>query len=212
MTLRFALLALTAGCIHTIPPVATPGPAEPPRAPGPIAPGRGWVFVDVVDGPTEVSVVTPVDNSVGEDDLVWLETEPLETQSRCTSPCVLNLPLGRHVLAFPKRGSGSVELAHVIASPSPTVYRHALGLRTRGSAGFVLGVLSAIFGGASFATGAALLPIGLAKDSHGMTVAGGITVGAGALLTAVGIWAIANNPSTEQAGAGAQYGLPDGER
>ncbi len=211
MTLRAALLALAAGCIHTIPPVGTPGPAEPPLAPNPIAPGRGRVFVDVVDGPTEVRVVTPIDDSVGDDDLVWLETEPLATQSWCTSPCVLDLPLGRHVLAFPKRGSGGVELAHVIASPSPTVYRRALGLRISGGAGFILGVLGAVFGGASFATGAALLPIGLAQDSHGMTLAGEVTLGVGAVVTAVGIWAIANNPSTEQAGAGAQYGLPDGE-
>ena len=97
------------------------------------------------------------------------------------------------------------------SSPSPTLYRRALGWRQKGGAGFALGVLGASFGGASFVTGAALLPTGLAKDNHGLTLAGGITLGVGALLTAAGIWAIANNPLMEQAGAGAQYGLPEGD-
>ena len=41
-----------------------------------------------------------------------------------------------------------------------------------------------------------------------MTVAGELTLDAGAPLTAVGIWAIMNDPIMEQPGAGAQYGLP----
>jgi hypothetical protein len=57
----------------------------------------------------------------------------------------------------------------------------------------------------SFGTGGALLPVGLAKNSRGMTPAGEITLGAGALLIAMGVWAIVNHPLMEQAGAGAQY-------
>jgi len=135
----------------------------------------------------------------------------LEVQALCTTPCALDLALGRHTLAFPMRGAGGDDLADVLASPNPTVYRRALGLRRSGGAGFALGVLGATFGGMSLATGAALLPVGLAKDSHGMTLAGEITLGAGALLTAVGVWAIADHPLVEQAGAGAQYALPGGD-
>ena len=202
------LALVAAGCIQALPPRATPGPAVPPPATFPPAPGLGRVYVDVVDGPTWVRVVKPitVTETVNDEEF---DTEELEDVAACTSPCVLDLPPGSHLLAFPVRGAGGVDLARVIASPSPTVYRRALGWRQRGGAGFVLGVLGATFGGASFATGAALLPAGLAKDNHGLTLAGGITLGVGAVLTAVGIWAIANNPLMEQAGAGAQYALPE---
>ena len=208
-TLLIHALALTAaGCIHTLPPVATPGPAAPQRGGLPGPPGYGRIYVDVVDGPADVRVVKriTVNEEVNDQEI---ETETLEVQSVCTSPCVLDLKLGRHTLAFPMRGSGGVELASVIASPSPSVYRRALGWRRSGGAGFALGVLGATFGGSSFATGAALLPVGLATDRHGLTLAGEITLGIGALLTAAGIWAIANNPLMEQPGAGAQYVLPE---
>lgn len=215
MTVRAVLILqvlalVAAGCIHVLPPRATPGPVAPPPSALPLAPGLGRVYVDVVDGPTYVRVVKPitVTETVNDEEF---ETEELEDLTACTSPCVLDLPLGKHLLAFPVRGAGGVDVARVIASPSPTIYRRALGWRQAGSAGFVLGVLGASFGGTSFVTGAALLPVGLAKDSHGLALAGGITLGVGALLTAVGIWAIANNPLMEQAGAGAQYGLPEGD-
>jgi hypothetical protein len=199
-----------AGCIQELPPRATPGPVVPPPATVPLAPGLGRIYVDVVDGPTEVRAVKRVTVTEQVND-EQVETEELENQAFCTSPCILDLPPGRHLLAFPLRGAGGVDLVSVFASPRPTLYRRALGWRQSGGAGFVLGVLGATFGGASFVTGAALLPTGLAKDNHGVTLAGEITLGVGALLTAAGILAIMNNPLAEQAGAGAQYGLPDGD-
>lgn len=203
------LWALTAaGCIQALPPRATPGPVVPPAADSPPAPGQGRIYVDVLDGPVRVRVVKPVTVTETVNDQEF-ESEELEDQATCVSPCFLDLPLGTHLLAFPVRGAGGVDLAHVLASPTPTVYRRALGWREPGGAGFVLGVLGASFGGASFITGAALLPTGLAKDNHALTLAGGITLGAGALLTAAGILAIASHPLGEQAGAGAQYGLPE---
>jgi hypothetical protein len=213
MTARSALvlygLALAAGgCIHELPPRETPGPVDPPAAAYAPTPGLGRLYVDVVDGPTQVRVVRPITVTETVNDEQF-ETEELEDQASCTSPCVLDLPPGKHLLAFPVRGSGGVDLASVLVSPSPTVYRRALGWRQRGDAGFALGVVGASFGGVSFVTGAALLPTGLATDSHGLTVAGGITLGVGALLTAAGILAIMNHPLAEQAGAGAQYGLPE---
>jgi len=207
LVLHLALIA--AGCVHTLPPVPTPGPVDPPRVAAPVTPGHGRVYIDVVDGPAEVRVVKPVTIDTQVDGEV-VETETLDVQSVCTSPCAFDLPLGRHTLAFPMRGSGGVDLADVSVSRRPTVYRRALGWRRSGGAGFALGVLGATFGGMSFGTGAVLLPVGLAKDSHGMTLAGEITLGAGALLTALGVWAIVNHPLMEQAGAGAQYALPGG--
>jgi hypothetical protein len=214
MTVRSALILqvsalAAAGCIHELPPRATPGPVVPPPETAPPAPGLGRLYVDVVDGPTYVRVVKPITVGVTVNDEPF-ETEVLDDQATCTSPCVFDLPLGRQLLAFPVRGSGGVDLARVIVSPRPTVYRRALGYRQRGGAGFVLGILGASFGGASFVTGAALFPTGLATDNHALTLAGGITLGAGALLTAAGILAIMNHPLGEQAGAGAQYGVPEG--
>jgi hypothetical protein len=215
MTVRSALiihaLALAAaGCIHALPPRATPGPVLPPPDTLPLAPGLGRLYIDVVDGPVRVRAVKPItvtETFNGEQ----FEEEELEDQATCISPCVLDLPLGSHLLAFPVRGAGGVDLARVIVSPSPTLYRHALGWRQAREVGFTLGVLGASFGGVSFVTGGALLPVGLAKDSQGLTLAGGITLGVGALLTAAGIWAIAKHPLMEQAGAGAQYELPAGD-
>jgi hypothetical protein len=181
-----------------------------PRVAAPVAPGHGRVYVDVVDGPTKVRVVKPVTVDTTINGEAFTE-EVLEVQARCTTPCAFDLALGRHTLAFPMHGAGGDDLAHVLASPNPTVYRRALGLRQSGGAGFALGVLGVTFGGMSVITGAALLPVGLAQDSHGMTLAGEITLGAGAILTALGIWAIADNPLVEQAGAGAQYALPGGD-
>src|SRR6185437_12226539 len=171
MTVRSVLilqvLALSAaGCIHELPPRETPGPVAAPPASLPPAPGLGRIYVDVVDGPTYVRVVKPVTVTETVNDEQF-ESEQLEDQTTCTSPCVLDLPLGKHLFAFPVRGAGGVDVARVIASPSPTVYRRALGWRQRGGAGFVPGVVGAALGGTSFVTGAALLPVGLAKDSHG---------------------------------------------
>jgi hypothetical protein len=202
-----ALTLTAAGCIHELPTVATPGLATPPLSAAPVPPGCGRLYLDVVDGPTEVQVVKPI---TGQEELngETFETQTLEVQTACITPCVLDLPLGRHLLDFPMRGSGGEDVVGVIASPSPTIYRRALGWRQSGDAGFVLGVLGASLGGTSFVTGAALLPVGLARDSHGVTLAGAITLGVGALLTAAGIWAIIDHPLMQQAGAGAQYELP----
>lgn len=204
------VLALTAaGCIHELPPRATPGPVVPPPSTYPLAAGLGRVYIDVVDGPIQVRVVKRITVSETVDG-EQVESEELEDQATCISPCFLDLPVGKqHLLAFPVRGAGGVDLVSVIASPRPLLYRRALGWRKAGSAGFVLGVVGASFGGVSFVTGAALLPTGLATGSHGITLAGGITLGVGALLAAAGIWAMADNPLMEQAGAGAQYGVPE---
>jgi hypothetical protein len=206
--IALVLAATSVGCIHTFAPVpAPPPPMEPPRSDRPVPPGYGRIFVDVADGPVFVSVVEPVEVTETLNDQT-VTSEVLRDQGGCTSPCILDLRLGAHLLAFPMRGSGGVDLAHVVATPRPTVYRHALGWRQKGGAGFVLGLLGVSFGGMSVTTGAALLPVGLVKGSEGMTLAGEITLGVGAVLTVVGIWAMASNPSMVQAGGGAQYEVP----
>jgi hypothetical protein len=139
-------------------------------------------------------------------DEIYEDTE-LETDDECRTPCVLDAPLGHALLAFPMRGWRQVEVDDVLVSPTPSLYRRALGWGRSGGGGLALGVLGATFGGCSLATGAALLPVGLATDKSGLTISGAITLGVGAVLTALGIWAIDTHPKSEQPGAGAQYDL-----
>jgi hypothetical protein len=198
-------LLLSAGCVHVFPPPPVPGPVQPPAYEAPIPPGLGRVYVDVVDGPTHVRAVKPVSVEVPlGDDMVYEDTV-LETQQACRTPCVLDLPLGHQLLSFPMHGSRKVEVDEVAVSLTPSLYRRALGSRQSGGAGSVLGILGTTFGGLSFATGAALLPVGLATGNSGLTTSGAITLGAGAALMTIGIWAIAGNPALERPGAGAQY-------
>ena len=155
-----------------------------------------------------MSVVKPVTVQVRDnDDALTYEDTVLETEQVCRTPCVFDLPLGDHLFAFPMRGSGKEEVEDVWVSQAPSLYRRALGSRRSGGAGFVLGVLGASFGGVSLVTGTALLPVGLATDKSGLTTSGAITLAVGAVLTVLGIWAIAENPALEQPGAGAHYGL-----
>jgi hypothetical protein len=207
-TLLVASLLLSAGCVHLFPPPPVPGPVQPSRLDTLIPPGQGRLYVDVVDGPTRVRVVKPVTVQVRDnDDALTYEDTVLETEQACRTPCVFDLPLGDHLFAFPMRGSGKEEVEDVWVSQTPSLYRRALGSRRSGGGGFVLGVLGTSFGGISLVTGTSLFPVGLATDKAGLTTSGAITLAVGAVLTALGIWAIAENPALEQPGAGAHYGL-----
>jgi hypothetical protein len=201
-----ASLLLSVGCIHELPPPPTPGPIQPPPLDRPVPPGDGRIYLDVVDGPSDVRVVHPITVEKRLNHQLYEDTE-LETVQTCTTPCVLDLPLGHQLIAFPIRFSLKEDVEDVLVSPTPSLYRRALGSRQRGGAGYVLGILGVSFGGSSLVTGAALLPVGLATDRSGMTTAGAITLGAGAILTAISIWALAANPTFEQPGAGAHYDL-----
>ncbi len=206
-TLLVASLLLSAGCVHLFPPPPVPGPVQLSRIDTLVSPGQGRLYIDVVDGPTHVRVVKPVSVQVRDDDGFTYEDTTLETEQACRTPCVFDLPLGDHLFAFPMRGSGKEEVEDVWVSQTPSLYRRALGSRRSGGAGFALGVLGTAFGGISLVTGTSLLPVGLATDKSGLTTSGAITLAAGAVLTALGIWAIAENPALEQPGAGARYDL-----
>ncbi len=204
--LAVASLFVSAGCVHLVPPPPTPGPVEVPRFDTPIPPGAGRLYIEVVDGPTNVRVVKPVSVEVTLDDQTYEDTE-LETVQECRTPCVLDLPLGRQLIAFPMFGSRVEEVDDVAVSPVPSLYRRALGWRRSGGPLYVLGILGTAFGGISLATGAALFPVGVATDKSGLTISGAITLGVGAVLTALGIWAIVEHPVLEQPGAHARYEL-----
>jgi hypothetical protein len=53
--------------------------------------------------------------------------------------------------------------------------------------------------------GASMLPIGLAKDIGGLTLAGGISLGVGAVLTALGIWSLKGTSSSYKQGSAIHF-------
>ena len=201
---------LVAGCVREIPPPVTPDQVVPELGELPaVAEGSGRVVLDVADGRSEVRRATTetITVQLGQDRAFVASARV--TERLCDTPCVVDLPPGRHRLAFPTRGGSSrLELVDVEVLSVPTVYRRALGSYEPGGAGLVLGILGVVFGGASFATGATLLPVGLASDEAGLTTAGAITLGVGAALTALGIVGIAASPTTVQQGSTLQFLLP----
>jgi hypothetical protein len=173
--------------------------------------GHGRLVIDVVDGPTAVQQVRMASeerlNGQGRPRYAFYET----FEELCpTTPCVADLPLGNVLLGFPVLGdSGETEVELVYVGEDPSVYRRALGLYERNSHGaYVLGIVGTSFGGSAVVTGTALLPVGLAKDKDGLALAGAITLGTGALLTALSIWAMVANAPSYQEGAAIHFDLP----
>lgn len=206
-----AVLALWAsGCNRQLPAAPTPQrikPNVPASAPAPE--GSGQLVIDVVDGSTQVQRVrmepTPVADDQGRVHYEFAEV----TEALCDStPCSLNLPVGNLLLGFPVRGNPEamdVELVHV--GNEATVYRRALTFHKPRDPGpsRTLGIVSTSVGGMAMVSSAALIPVGLAKDSDGMALAGVITLGAGTVLTALGILAMWGTGSTYQPGSAIHY-------
>lgn len=200
--------AATAACVKQLPPAPTPQAIAPPIATPAPAAGQGTLVVDVTDGPTPVQRVhmgtQPITDSQGRVSYRLFE----QPQEMCpASPCVVAMPPGNVMLGFPvigDRGALEVELVHVDAEP--TTYRRTLSVYTDNTGALrKLGIVSTSVGGTAALTGVVLLPIGLAKDIDGLTVAGGVTLGVGALLTAWGIWAIRRDAPTFRPGASIHF-------
>lgn len=211
-----ALLAAlaTVACVRRLPPAPTPEarvPAVDTRAP--LAAGHGRLVIDVVDGPTLLDRVRMVATQVAptaeqaRGSVVFSEAaEPL-----CQSPCVTDVPLGNLVLSFPvlgNPGAREIELVHV--GPEAAVYRRSLSVYRvkKKGARYVLGIIATALGGAAVTTGVVLLPIGLDKDNDGLTTAGAISLGAGAVVLAWGIWAVRRDATTYRPGSALHFSLP----
>jgi len=206
------LAALAAGCVKQLPPAATPQPVVPAVATTtPPVEGQGRLVVDVVDGPTQVQQVTmqahPIDRGQGRVTYGFSE----EPSPLCaTSPCVADVPVGNLLLGFPVAGNrGGMETELVYVGAEPGVYRRALSYYHHKPVGFlyVFGVVATSVGGAAAMTGVALLPAGLSKHNDGLTTAGGITLGAGAALVALGIWALRHEADLYRPGSSIHFPL-----
>jgi hypothetical protein len=193
-----------------LPPAATPEARVPPLVPAANPPpeGHGRVVLDVVDGPTPVRLVrmtpTPLDDGHGRVTFRFRE----EPEPLCTTPCTADPPLGNLLIGFPVVGDpDSLETELINVGQDPSVYRRALSYYhdTPKGAAFVLGVLATSLGGSSMVTGTALLPVGLAKGSEGMTIAGGVTLGVGAVMIVLGIIGIRHDASTYRPGSAIHF-------
>ncbi len=195
-------------CHRQLPPAPTPAKLAPAvTLATDLGEGEGQLVIDVVDGPTQVERIhmqpTPVTDQQGRTRYEFVESKEVLC---ATTPCVVKLPVGNVVLGFPvtsSPGSTEVELVHVDASP--TVYRRALSFYKAPKSGRGLGVVTTSFGGMAVVAGASMLPIGLAKDIDGLTLGGAISLGAGAVLTALGIWSLRGTSSSYRQGSAIHY-------
>jgi hypothetical protein len=198
-------------CVKQLPPAPVPPTVAPPlQAAAPPPGGQGRLVVDVVDGPTPVQRIRmasqQVDRGPGRVSYRLLETPELLC---ATSPCIADVALGNVLLGFPVLGDpGAMEVELVHVGPEPSVYRRALSIYKGKSGGLrVLGIVATAVGGSAVLTGATLLPIGLSDDNRGLTTAGGISLGAGAVLLTLGILAIRHDAPTYRPGSSNHFPL-----
>ena len=197
------------GCNRQLAPAPTPRTTSPElRAAPPAAAGQGQLVIDVVDGPTPVQRIymkpTPVSDGQGQTRFEFMESPELLCAA---TPCLVSLPVGNVVLGFPVRGgTGAMDVELVHVDPEATVYRRALTYyKPPQRTARTLGIVSAAFGGMAMVTGASLLPIGLAKDSDGLTLGGSISLGVGTVLTALGVWAMWGTGSSYRPGSAIHF-------
>jgi hypothetical protein len=204
-------LALALSCTKQLPPPQTPEQVVPKiKIPPQPQSGTGRVVIDIVDGPAVVEEVISrtVVTTQGNTKTAQYNGPPIK-RKLCVSPCVLDLPLGPHVLSFTTSGSNAkTDKTTLIFAEAPMIYRRALGHKERKPIWF--GGIGAIGVGAGFLT-AGLIGF-TSKDSvsgaGGPLTAAQLSVGAnigfmvgGAVLMGVGGLLMKQNQPIQQQGA-----------
>jgi hypothetical protein len=171
----------------------------------PPAPGMGRLIVDVAEGPVPVYrahfEARQQDNGTRRPTFRFYDLPP---ELLCKeTPCVIDRPRGNILIGFPVLGCGPAidyDLVHVGLEPSG--YRRSLGIfEDKTGAEKIVGIIATSLGTAAAITGGVLLPAGLSKDNDTLTAAGGVTLGAGALMTVVGILMIRHDSATYRPGS-----------
>lgn len=210
VTVGVCIVATLSACVKRLPPAPIPEPIAPPvQTAGPPPEGQGRLIVDVVEGPAPVQRVRidarQRDHGGGRYTYSLVEVPELLCPA---APCIRDVPRGNILLGFPVIGEDTLEVELVHIGPEPSVYRRSLSIYSGGTGGLrIFGIIGTSVGGAAIATGAALLPIGLAKDNGGLTTAGAISLGAGSALLALGIWAIRRDSPTYRPGSSNHFPL-----
>jgi hypothetical protein len=203
-----AVLLATA-CVKQLPAAPPPQAVVPPSAASaaPPAAGQSRLVVDVAEGSTPVQRVFMDPHRTSTVKPGWRFEERPEVLC-AASPCIVDLPPGNVLLGFPVIGNSATEVELVNVGPDPSVYRRSLSVYTDNTGGVrVFGIVATSVGAASAITGTVLLPVGLSNDNHALAGAGGITLGVGAALIAIGIWAIRHDAPTYRPGAANHFPL-----
>lgn len=171
---------------------------------GPPAAGTGRLIVDVAEGPVPVYRAR-IDAQKLEDGARHARYRIVDVPPELVckeTPCVIDEPPGNILIGFPVLGCQPAidfDLVHVGLDAS--VYRRSVAVFADDTgAEKILGIIAASVGGTAAFTGAVLLPVGIGHSS-GLTIAGGITLGAGALLTTAGILMIRHDSATYRPGS-----------
>jgi len=189
------LVVFATACVKQLPTAPTPAPSVRPVS-------SARLIIEDVEAPVAVQRVkmeARPHSSSRRTTFGFYET----TETLCPrTPCAVDVPPGNILLGFPVLGKDYYETELVNVGPDPSVYRRSLTIYTDNSGSTrTFGILGTAIGGTALMTGAALLPIGLAKDNSGLTVAGGASLGAGALLLTLGILAINADSPTYRPGS-----------
>lgn len=218
-------------CVSHLPPPARPAivPPQLRQPPGPLAAGHGRVVLDVVDGPTEVELVTGYDRervrvssttsryfssrsaASGQTSEGWrgpglYSVRSTTTETRvsvrarhvCTSPCVVDLPLGSHELRLTLQSADSERVEHVTMrfDAQPRLHRRVLELREERVTPWALGVASLLLGAIGLLAGAlgtySLAGGGDLADDEVPRVVGvtALSWALGVGLTSLGVWLV----------------------
>ena len=220
------LLAFTsAACgVENLEPPATPAKVIPriPVEPGPPEQGEGRVLIDAASGPAQVRVVLNRAVAVAQMGNYVGTMGTLTTASLCAStPCAVNLPYGQYELMFQSRTDEERQSSDMVTvGQQASVFRHELGRQEDPRAARAWGGTAMTFGVLGLATGASFLLTSAlvnSNDSNGasssssstFSTIGVVTIGVGAVLTALGIGLLVAGRPKVQPGSSVQF-VPGG--
>jgi hypothetical protein len=195
----------TASCTRQLAPAPIPAGIMPPlpvsAAP---APGNGRLIVDVAEGPVPVYRAR-IDAQKLEDGTRHARYRIVDVPPELVckeTPCVIDEPPGNILIGFPVLGCRPAidfDLVHVGLDAS--VYRRSVAIFENDTGvEKIVGIIGASIGGAASLTGIVLLPIGAGGNTD-LAIAGGITLGVGALLTTAGVLMIRHDSATYRPGS-----------
>ena len=215
----------SAACgVENLPPPAAPDRIVPriPVEPGPPDQGEGRVLVDASSGPAQVRIVLNRGVTVAQMGGYVGTMGTMTTANLCAStPCAVNLPYGQYELMFQSRTDEERQSSDTVTvGARPSVFRHELGRQEDPRGARQFGATAITFGVIGLATGASFLftsAVTSSNDSNGassstsstLTTAGIITIGVGAVLTALGIGLLIAGRPKVQPGSSVQW-TPDG--
>lgn len=205
---------ISPGCVRELPP-HRPSPVVPeidiptqsPR------PGNGRVVLEVVDGPATVMEIRHDVYQMSEE--IPVGTSVVERQDLCSTPCVLERPLGRSTLRLTLQGDPSRNEVHSVTfSETSRVFLFALEERTERRGLRLLAIALDGLGAMLAVAGGAVIGVLIAEHENDTSLigVGSGLIGAGAVTLASGIVLHAVFPPQRRRGAVTSFPLHQQQR